>query len=86
MLSPSCPEQRISKDEKKETGEGRQEVEEVKITHSEVHANRAAESSASHHRNNLSQAAVELCTSRHEQEKTTDGAESAAEACSVMRN
>jgi hypothetical protein len=84
MFSPSCPEQRIRDDEKKETSEGRQEVEEVQITHSEVDAYCTAESGAPHDRNNLSQAAIELCTSRHEQEKTPDGAQSAAKARSIM--
>ena len=61
-------------------------MEEIEIAHGKVNSDGTAESSAAHHRDNLNQTPVQLCTSRHKQKQTADRAQAAAKAGSIMRN
>jgi len=44
----------------------------------------ASESGAAHDGDNLDQASVQFCASRHEQEQTAHGTKAAAKSCTIM--
>src|SRR5271166_3707537 len=61
-------------------------MQEVKVTHGKVYADRTAEPRAPHDGDNLDQAPVEVRTTRHEQKKAADRAQSTSEAGPVVCN
>src|SRR5580698_2642893 len=86
MPTPANPEQYIGAEKEGQADHCRKQMEGIQIADDKMNADCAAESSASHHSDDLNKTPIEVGAARHEQQQAADGAQSTAESGTIVRD